>query len=31
MMEQIKQIYAERAVNSGFEDESLYNDETSQA
>ena len=27
MMEQIKQIYAERAVNSGFEDESLYNDE----
>ena len=26
MMEQIKQIYAERAVNSGFEDESLYND-----
>lgn len=27
MMEQIKQIYAERAVNSGFEEESLYNDE----
>lgn len=27
MMEQIKQIYAERAVNSGFEDESIYNDE----
>ncbi len=27
MMEQIKQFYAERAVNSGFEDESLYNDE----
>ena len=27
MMEQVKQIYAERAVNSGFEDESLYNDE----
>ncbi|MDY5481108.1 MAG: Eco57I restriction-modification methylase domain-containing protein [Veillonella caviae] len=27
MMEQIKQIYAERAVNSGFEDESLYNDD----
>ena len=27
MMEQIKQIYAERAVNSGFEDDSLYNDE----
>ena len=27
IMEQIKQIYAERAVNSGFEDESLYNDE----
>ncbi|MBQ6105698.1 MAG: Eco57I restriction-modification methylase domain-containing protein [Lachnospiraceae bacterium] len=27
MMEQLKQIYAERAVNSGFEDESLYNDE----
>ena len=27
MMEQIKQIYAERAVNSGFEDESLYNEE----
>ena len=27
MMEQIKQIYAERAVNSGFEDESLYNNE----
>lgn len=27
MMEQIKQIYAERAVNSGFEDESLYNGE----
>ena len=27
MMEQIKQIYAERAVDSGFEDESLYNDE----
>ncbi|NEU03620.1 Eco57I restriction-modification methylase domain-containing protein [Clostridium senegalense] len=27
MMEQIKQVYAERAVNSGFEDESLYNDE----
>lgn len=27
MMEQIKQIYAERVVNSGFEDESLYNDE----
>ena len=27
MMEQIKQIYAERAVNSGSEDESLYNDE----
>lgn len=27
MMEQIKQIYAERAVNSGFEDEFLYNDE----
>ena len=26
MMEQIKQIYAERAVNSGFEDESLNND-----
>lgn len=27
MMEQIKQIYAERAVNSGFDDESIYNDE----
>lgn len=27
MMEQIKQIYAERAVNSGFGDESIYNDE----
>ena len=27
MMEQVKQIYAERAVNSGFEDESIYNDE----
>lgn len=27
MMEQIKQIYAERAVNSGFDDDSLYNDE----
>ena len=27
MMEQIKQIYAERAVNSGFEDDSIYNDE----
>ena len=27
MMEQVKQIYAERAVNSGFEDESVYNDE----
>lgn len=27
MMEQIKQIYAERAVNSGFEDNSIYNDE----
>jgi hypothetical protein len=27
MMEQIKQVYAERAVNSGFEDESIYNDE----
>lgn len=27
MMEQIKQIYAERAVNSGFEDESIYNEE----
>lgn len=27
MMEQLKQIYAERAVNNGFEDESLYNDE----
>lgn len=27
MMEQIKQIYAEHAVNSGFEDEYLYNDE----
>jgi superfamily II DNA or RNA helicase len=25
MMEQIKQIYAERAVNSGFDDESIYN------
>lgn len=27
MMEQVKQIYAERAVNSGFDDESIYNDE----
>ena len=27
MMEQVKRIYAERAVNSGFEDESIYNDE----
>ena len=27
MMEQIKQIYAERAVNSGFDDDSIYNDE----
>ncbi len=27
MMEQLKQIYAERAVNSGFDDESIYNDE----
>lgn len=27
MMEQIKHIYAERAVNSGFEDDSLYNEE----
>ena len=27
MMEQVKQIYAERAVNSGFEDESIYKDE----
>lgn len=27
MMEQIKHIYAERAVNSGFDDESIYNDE----
>lgn len=27
MMEKIKQVYADRAVNSGFEDESLYNDE----
>ncbi len=27
MMEQLKQIYAERAVNKGFDDDSLYNDE----
>ena len=27
MMEQVKQIYAERAVNSGFDDSSIYNDE----
>ena len=27
MMEQVKQVYAERAVNSGFDDESIYNDE----
>ena len=27
MMEQLKKIYAERAVNSGFDDESIYNDE----
>ena len=27
MMEQVKQMYAERAVNSGFEDDSIYNDE----
>lgn len=27
MMEQLKQVYAERAVNRGFDDESLYNDE----